>query len=197
MDVLLGPAHFGDVDQAFDAVLKLNERTVIGDVGDLALDLGANRIALGHDFPRILVQLLHAERDALRLGVDADDLDLDRLADMQHVGRVVDTLPGDVGDMQQAIDAAQVHECAVVGDVLDDALDRLAFGEVLHEFGALLGAGLFHDGAARHNDVAAAAIHLEDLEGLRDVHQRADIADRTDVNLAARAGTQRRRPGRQ
>ena len=185
MHVLLGPAHFGDVDQAFDAVFQLHEGAVVGDVGDLALDLGADRIALGHDFPRILVELLHAERDALRLGVDADDLHLDRLADMQHVGGMVDALPGDVGDVQQAVDAAQVHEGAVVGDVLDHAIDHLAFGEVLHEFGALLGAGLFHDGAARHHDVAAAAVHLEDLEGLRDVHQRADVADRADVDLAA------------
>ena len=51
---------------------------------------------------------------------------------------------------------------------------------------ALLGAGLFEHGAARHDDVAAAAIHLEDLEGLRLVHQRGDVADRADVDLAAR-----------
>src|SRR4051794_14899674 len=46
-------------------------------------------------------------------------------------------------------------------------------------------AGLFQDGAARHDDVAAAAVHLEDLERLREIHQRTDIADRADVHLAA------------
>ncbi len=51
---------------------------------------------------------------------------------------------------------------------------------------ALLGAGLFEDGAARDDDIAAAAVHLEDLEGLRQVHQRPDVADRADVDLAAR-----------
>ena len=50
---------------------------------------------------------------------------------------------------------------------------------------ALLGAGLFEDGAARDDDIAAAAVHLEDLERLRHVHQRADVADRADVDLAA------------
>ena len=51
--------------------------------------------------------------------------------------------------------------------------------------GALLGAALFQHGAARHDDIAAAAIHLEDLEQLRLVHQRADIAHRAHVDLAA------------
>ena len=41
VDVLLRPGHLGDVDQAFDARLQLDERTVIGDVRDAALELGA------------------------------------------------------------------------------------------------------------------------------------------------------------
>ena len=49
-----------------------------------------------------------------------------------------------------------------------------------------LGAALFEHGAARHDDIAARAVHLEDLERLRRTHQRGDIAHRTDVDLAAR-----------
>ena len=55
----------------------------------------------------------------------------------------------------------------------------------LDQAGALLGAGFFEDRAARHDDIAAAAVHLQDLERLRQVHQRADVADRADVDLAA------------
>ena len=78
MHVLLGPRHFGDVDQAFDAGLELDEGAVVGDVGDAALEAGADRI-LGLDaLPRIVEQLLHAERDAVGLVVDLDDLDLHR-----------------------------------------------------------------------------------------------------------------------
>jgi hypothetical protein len=36
---------------------------------------------------------------------------------------MLDALPGHVGDVQQAVDAAQIHEGAVVGEVLDHALD--------------------------------------------------------------------------
>src|SRR5206468_6265923 len=40
--------------------------------------------------------------------------------------------------------------------------------------------------AARHHDVAAAAIHFQYLERLRLVHQRRHVADRPDVDLRAR-----------
>ncbi len=49
----------------------------------------------------------------------------------------------------------------------------------------LLGAILFEDGAARDDDVAAAAIHFENLERLRDVHEREDVAHGADIDLAA------------
>ncbi len=173
MHVLLGPRHFGDVDQALDAGLQFHEGAVVGDVGDATLEAGADRI-LGLDaLPRIVEQLLHAERDAVGLVVDLDDLDLHLLADIEHLGRVIDPAPGDVGDVQQAVDAAEVDEGAVVGDVLDHAVDDLTLFQVLHQLLALLGAGLFQHGAAGNHDVAAAAIHLQDLELLRHVHQRA------------------------
>ncbi len=132
------------------------------------------------------LQLLHAEADALRLRVDADDLHLDRVADVQDLGRMVDAAPSHVGDVQQAVDAAEVDERAVVGDVLDQAVDDLALGEAGDDVGALLGARLLEHGAARDDDVAAAAVHLQDLERLLLMHQRADVAHGADVDLRAR-----------
>src|SRR3974390_960998 len=122
----------------------------------------------------------------MRLVVDLNDLDLHLLANVEHFGRMINASPGDVRDVQQAVDAAEVNEGAVIGDVLYHAVDYLTLFEVLHQLLALLGARLFQHGAAGDDDVAAAAIHLHDLELLRHVHQRSDIADRTDVHLAAR-----------
>src|SRR6202142_1060826 len=159
--VLLGPRHFRDVDQAFDARLQFHERAVVGDVGDAAGEARIERILRLDALPRIVQQLLHAERDAVGFVIDLDDLHLHRLPDGQNFGRVVDPAPGDIGDVQQAVDAAEINERTVIGDVLDDTVDDLTFFEILHQFLALLGAGLFQHGAARHHDVAAAAIHLE------------------------------------
>ena len=186
MDVLLGPAHLGDVDQTLDARLELDERAVVGDVGDPAGELGADRIFELDALPGIGLELLHAERDALGLAVEADHLDLDLLADAQHLGRVVDPAPGDVGDVEQAVEAAEVDEGAVVGDVLDHAGQHLALLEGRQQLVALLGARLLEHRAARDHDVAAAAVHLQDLEGLVLVEQRRDVAHRPDVDLAAR-----------
>ena len=47
--------------------------------------------------------------------------------------RVVDAAPAHVGDVQQAVDAAQVDERAEVGDVLDDALADLADFELVEQ----------------------------------------------------------------
>ncbi len=60
---------------------------VVGDVGHAALELGVDRVAGGDALPRIGEQLLDAERDAVRLVVDLDDLDLDGLTDVDHLGR--------------------------------------------------------------------------------------------------------------
>ncbi len=87
--------------------------------------------------------------------------------------------------MQQAVDAAEVNERTIIGDVLDDAVDDLAFGEVLDQAGALFCAGFFEDGATRNNDVATLAVHFQDDERLRDIHQRANVAHGADIDLAA------------
>ena len=61
VDVLFGPAHLGDVDQAFDAGLQFHESAVVGDVGYPAGQLDLERI-LGVDaLPRVGFKLLHAQ----------------------------------------------------------------------------------------------------------------------------------------
>ena len=115
------------MDKAFDTGFQLDERAVVGDVGDTAFQLRANRELALDALPWVGLQLLHAERDTLGLRVEADDLYLDGLADLQGLGRVADALPCDVGDMQQAVNTAKVDERAVIGDVLDHTLKNLAF----------------------------------------------------------------------
>src|SRR5271165_5115785 len=184
MDVLLGPGHLGDVDQALDARLEFDERAIVGDVRHASLQLLADVVAGLDVRPRVFLQLLHAARDAVGLVVDLDDADLDLLADREDLARVIDAPPGDVGDVQEAVDAAEVDERAVIGEVLDRPLDDLAFGEVGDDLVALLGPALLQNRAARNDDVAAATVHLQNLERLGDIHQRRDVAHRADVDLA-------------
>ena len=69
-----------DVDQAFDALLDLDEGAVVGDVGDLAEQAGALPGNDGDAHPRIFAQLLEAERDAVLLLVELEHLGGDFVA---------------------------------------------------------------------------------------------------------------------
>src|SRR5690606_177532 len=130
-----------------------------------ALDAGVGRVLRLDILPRGGVLLLEAEGDLLLVAVDGEDLDLDLLVDADDVRRMIDAAPGHVGDVQQAVDAAEVDERAEVGDVLDRALDRVAFLESFQQAGAGFGAMLFDELAAADDDVAALFVDLEDRRG--------------------------------
>ena len=98
---------------------------------------------------------------------------------------MIDPPPCDIGNMQKAVDTAEIDESAVIGDVFDHTFENLALLKISQQFVALLGAGFFQNRAAGNDDVSAAAIHFQDLERLRGSHQRSDIADGAHIDLAA------------
>src|SRR5215218_5364628 len=116
------PAHLADVHEAFDARLELDERAIIRDRDDLTRDARADRILVGDILPRIRLQLLKAEADAFSRPIDVENFDLELRADLHELRRMRDAAPRHVGDVEQAVDAAEVDECTEVSDVLDDAL---------------------------------------------------------------------------
>ena len=126
----LGPGHFGNVDEPFDAVFELHESTVGHHVDDLALDLVADRV-LGFDtVPWARRELFQAQRDLFPLTIDVEDFDFDLVLDLNHVRRMTDPAPAHVGDVEQTVDAAQVNERTEVGDILDDALAGIPLDQV-------------------------------------------------------------------
>ena len=194
MHVLLGPAHLADVHQTLDARLQLHESAVVGDVGHAPGEPRASRILRGHALPRVGLELLHAQADALGVAVEADHLHLHLLADLQRLARMVDAPPGDVRHVQQPIDAAQIHERAVIGDVLHHAVEHHAFLQALDQLAALLGPRFLQHGPAADDDVAPRPVHLQNLERLRRPHQRPHVPNRADIDLAARQ--KRHRPAK-
>ncbi len=85
IDVLVGPVHLRDVHQAFDAVLDLDERTVVGDVGDLAEHARCRRVAPRDVLPRIGAELLEPQADARALAIELENAHLDLVADLHHL----------------------------------------------------------------------------------------------------------------
>src|SRR5690606_31308683 len=118
LDVALG--QLGDVHETLDAVLDAHEGTERDELGDLARDDLADRVGPGEVLPRVLLRRLERQGDALAVHVDVQDLDRDLVADLDDLGRVVDVLPGQLGDVDETVDAAQVHEGTEVDDRGDD-----------------------------------------------------------------------------
>ena len=136
--------------------------------------------------PRRRRLVLEGEGDLLLLAVDAEDVDLEFLVDLHHVVRVGDAVPAHVRDVQQAVDAAEVHERAEVGDVLDDPLADLMHFQLAEELLLHVVADDLDQLAAAHDDVAALLVDLEDhaLDRLADV--LADVGRAADVHLRGR-----------
>ena len=84
-----------------------------------------------------------------------DDEDLELLVDVDDLVGVADAAPAHVGDVQQAVDAAQIDEGAELGDVLDHALADLPRLDLGEQFLLHLVALVLEQPAARDDDVAA------------------------------------------
>src|SRR6266851_874915 len=102
---------------------------------------------------------------------------------------MADAAPRHVRDVQQAVDAAQIDERAVVGDVLDDAFEDLALGERLERVLLLLGVLFLEQRLARQHDVAALLVDLDHAHAELLPAQRVEISDGTHVDL--RSGQER------
>src|SRR3954451_25485887 len=176
--------QLGDVHQALDAVEDLDEGAERDDLGHRALELVADPVGVDDALPRVLLGLLEAQRDALTIAVDVEHLDLDRVADVEDLGGVVDVRPRQLGDVDEPVDAVEVDERAEVDDVRDVALDHEAGLQPVEDLLALLLALLLEHGAAREDDVVARAVELDDLaldpraEELVEVRHSADVDER-------------------
>jgi hypothetical protein len=178
------------VDEAFDAFLDLDERAVIGEAHDLAAHPAAGEQAIGHGHPRIVVKLLEAERDAVRRRVVLEHDDFDDVTGTHDLRRMAHAAPRHVGHMEQTVDAAEVDERAVVGDVLDGALENDALFENLERLAAHGFLLFLEQRLARNDDVAARAVELEDreLSLLADVTIEAARGTRVDVRARKKRG---------
>ena len=116
---------------------------------------------------------LERQGDTLAGHVDLENLDGDRGANLDDLVRVVDVLPGELGNVDETVNATEVHEGTEVHDGGDYTLANLALLERVEEVAAGLGLVLLEECAAGKNDVVTVLVELDDL--------RIDVA--ADVGL--------------
>src|SRR3982751_1485151 len=176
-DLHVALGQLGDVDQALDALVDADERTEGHQLGDLAGHDLADLVRAGELTPRVLLRRLQRQGDTLAVEVDVEDLDGDLLAHLDDLGRVVDVLPGQLGDVHQTIDAAEVDERTEVDDRGDDAGADLALGQLVEELAANLGLRLLQPLPAGQDDVVAVLVELDDLGLELAAHVGLQVAD--------------------
>ena len=184
LDVALG--QLGDVHETLDTLQDFDEGTKRDHLGGTAVHDVALLVALEDALPRVGLGLLETERDALAVAVDVEHLDLDLLTDLEELGRVVDVAPGQLGDVDQAVDAVEVDERAEIDDVRHDTRDGLARGEIVEDALANLTALLLKHGAARQHDVVARAVELDHLAAQLLTAELLEILHAADIDQRGR-----------
>ncbi len=136
--------------------------------------------------PRILAQLAEAEGDPRGFRVQLDDLDLHVLSDLEHVPDIRDPVPGELGDMDQAVGGTQVDEGAVSRQPGHLALDLVADLQLLEKL-TPLACPVFIEGCLLADDQPVAlAIDLEDLDADPLAHQLLEVRAIGTGNLGGR-----------
>src|SRR6202022_2489209 len=183
-------SQLGDVHQTFDALLDAHERAERNELGDLARHDLADGVRAGEVPPRVFLSCFERQRNAFAVHVDVEHLDGHLVADLNHLGRVVDVLPGQLGDVHQTVDPAEIDERAEVDDRGHHALADGALLPRVEDFAANLGLGLLQPGAPRQHHVVAVLVQLDDLglDLLADVRLQIAHAPHLDQRRGQDAG---------
>ena len=102
------------------------------------------------------------------------------------LARVVDVLPRELGNVDQAVHAAEVDEGTEVDDRRNDTLSDLARLQVGQELVALGALGLFQVGPAGKHHVVAVLVQLDDLRLELPADVRLQVADPAQLDQGRR-----------
>ena len=162
-----------NVDQAVNARYDLSECAERHELEDLNLSNRAD-VVLGLEYvPRIVLLALVAEGDLLVFLIQTDNEYLYLVANRNDLGRVLDAAPGQLGDVNHAVYAADVYECAVGSQGLNGAVVLVADLDGVPDLLSSSLASLSLDLTDRTNNALALTVDLGDIEGLLGLNQLA------------------------
>src|SRR5207237_963226 len=124
-------------------VRQLDEGAKVRQPHDLALDDIADVMRVEELAPDARLQLLESERQPLIFRIDAEDLRLNRVALLQHLGRMLDLAPRHVRNVDEPVDAFfDFDERPELGEIADLAVNRRADWIFLRELVPRIGLDL-------------------------------------------------------
>jgi hypothetical protein len=99
----------GNVDQSLPDSPQAGKRTELGQTGDGSstnMRAGSARRAAS----RVFQQLANGQANAFLVAVNADHLHFDFLTNLQHLGRMLNAIPGNLGEVHQTVCAGNIDE---------------------------------------------------------------------------------------
>src|SRR5256884_3420249 len=172
--------------QSLDARFQFYESSVISHARNLPRDPSGGRKALLDCFPRIGQKLFVTERDTLAFAIEFENLDLHSVAYLKKLGRILEASPRHTSDMQKSVDAAEIDERAIVGQILNLTFNDNLFFYLVEGLIFSTGIALLEHGLARKDDIRSFSIQLNYLGFNLLVPQRIQIANRAHIDLRSR-----------
>src|SRR5690606_1742190 len=186
VDVFVGPVHFGNVHQTFNAFFDFNEAAVVSQVGNATSQFSTFWVTLSDSNPRIFAQLFQAEGYTGTLAVELQHFNSDFVAHVHDFARMLNAFPGHISDVQQAVYAAQIHECTVVSEVLTDTFNFHAFLQVFEQLIALSAVLRLDNRTTGNHNVVTFLVQLDYFELKLFAFEVQGVTDRTHVNQGTR-----------
>ena len=180
--------HFADVNQAFDTRGDFNKCPEIHEFGDSTSDRCSSFDLAKRVQCRVGHRLLETQGDLHWLGVaiNAQHLHLHYLTSLEYFRRVLDSLVGDIANVNQAINAADVRK----GTVLLNAGDRGGAGlpnfHLCKDLIAHAGALFKQHGLAAEDHPALFAAQFNDLARELLAQEHRNVLNVADVYLPSR-----------
>jgi len=115
---MLSPGNFRNMNQPLNAFFKFDKHAIVGNINDFTLHDCINRVFIFNTFPGMGSKLFQTQRYSLFLLIVIDNLDGQFLIHLDDFLRMIDPAPGNIGNMQQSVQTAQIDEDTKVGDVL-------------------------------------------------------------------------------
>ena len=146
----------------------------------------AHRIAVFRIKPRIRRQLLEAKGNTLFVFVVLQHFHLNLVADIHQIARMRQPPPRHIGNVQQPVEATEIHEGAVLSQILHHSRQDRAFLKMFESLAAFLVLLAFQQFLARDYDVAALLVDLDHRNFERLALHPIQIPDGPQIHLRAR-----------
>ena len=127
-----------DVHESFDSVSDTDKRAEWDELGDLSRSNLTDCVRAREYLPWVFLSCLERKRYALAVHVHLENLDGNLLSNFDNLAGVLNVLPAEFRNVDETVNATEVHESSEVHDGRNDTLTDLTLLQIHQERAAAL-----------------------------------------------------------